>query len=263
MRRMRGRRIAAACGLVLIGLAVVASAGWAGLALSYGEPGAPALLRRAGCAVRRAGLQAALDRAAVAALALAPARGVRSGVHRRPGVVARHRALERSRLADRRGPAALCDHRWRPRDDAPRAQLRLPHGDRLHAGLLRQDLRPAPAHGGGPGRRVLDGAGDRAHVPELRVRRHRAPGHLDRDAQEEGRCILDAQGVLSPVRALLRGGRRTRRDPVAHQLPPRILRRRRPASIASTAISTTPAASSSSTCGTSMRSTRGQSSTTR
>ena len=43
MRRMRGRRIAAACGLVLIGLAVVASAGWAGLALSYGEPGVPAL----------------------------------------------------------------------------------------------------------------------------------------------------------------------------------------------------------------------------
>ena len=41
-----------------------------------------------------------------------------------------------------------------------------------------------------------------------------------RDAQGKGRGLFHDQGLLPPIRTLLRGGRRTRRHPAAHQLPP-------------------------------------------
>ena len=86
----------------------------------------------------------------------------------------------------------------------------------------RFDLRQARRRRSGG--RLLDGAGHRAHLRELRLCRRRPSGHFHRDAQGEGRGLFHRQGLLPPVRALLRGGRRTRRDPAAHQLSPRSAR---------------------------------------
>ena len=78
------------------------------------------------------------------------------------------------------------------------------------------DLRAAGR--GRPDRRLLGGRRDRPRHGELRLRR-RARRVLDRDAQGEGRGLLLARRLLQAVRADLRGRRRARPDPGAHQLP--------------------------------------------
>ena len=128
-------------------------------------------------------------------------------------------SLERPRLGGRERRAAARHDRGRAGHRAQRAQLRLPHRNRLHAGLLRQDAGPEPARRRGPRGHLLDGPGRGAHLPQLRLRRRRASRGVDRDAQGKGRGLLHRQGLLPPVRAVLRGGRRARPDPPAHQLP--------------------------------------------
>ena len=152
-------------------------------------------------------------------------------------------ALERPRLGGRERRAAARHDPGRPGHRAQHPQLRLPQRDRLHPGLLRQDLRPAPARRRGPRGHLLDGAGGRAHLPQLRLRRRRPPGRVHRDAQGKGRGLFHRQGLLPPVRAVLRGGRRARRDPACAPTTART-RRSRCTSTASRAPTPARAASS-------------------
>ena len=96
-------------------------------------------------------------------------------------------AVQRPRLAAGRGDAALRHVRRRHGDHPQHPQLRLPHRDRLHAALLRQDLRSARARQRRPDHRLLGGRRHRARHAELRLRRPRFRHRLDRDAQGEGR----------------------------------------------------------------------------
>ena len=91
--------------------------------------------------------------------------------------------------------------------------------------------------------RPLGIAPHRPHDHELGVRGRPVPGHLDRDTEGEGRAVLRAARVLSPVRARLRGRGRARRRAPAHECPrrgrPRLPARRAPRGRASCCCSAT------------------------
>ena len=111
--------------------------------------------------------------------------------------------------------------RRRPAGAAQRAQLRLPHRDRLHPALGDADLRSLPlteldlfmSYWGSPwiAHTILSWAF--ADGPPLAI-----SIETRRDAH---RGVLGAARVLSRVRDLLRGGGRARSGPAAHQLPGR------------------------------------------
>ena len=94
--------------------------------------------------------------------------------------------------------------------------------DRLHAGVLRQDLRPAQARLGRPGGVLLDGAGDRAHLPQLRLRRSEHLAISIEARKERGEGYSSVQGffrqyelyyVVADERDVIRVRTNYRRDP--------------------------------------------------
>ena len=186
---------------------------WSAGALYFAAPTSPPCARalRGASSHRHGSAGGALH----AALAAAGARGVSRVLHRAPRLVGDARAVQRARLAadvailplvELDGELATVrnirnyDYRSRP----------------ISPALLRQDFRPAQARVGGSLRRVLDGAAYRAHDSQLRLRGQRASRGLDRDAQ--GKNELFGPGRLLPaIRAVLRGCRRARRHPPAHE----------------------------------------------
>src|SRR5262245_4934014 len=121
-----------------------------------------------------------------------------------PRLVFRAAAVERARLAARRRSRGDRRDPWRARGGQQRPQLPLSKRGRSGRAL-----------GGAPGRpredrrprhllRLLGRAADRAYHPQLVVRGRAAPGHLDRDAQDEGPAIFRDRRLLPAVRADLR-----------------------------------------------------------
>ena len=202
---------------VLVGLACIGLLAWMALAV-YFSPLEPAWLR--------AGLTALVPVGAIVALILVrPLRRVPAVILGAFVVVlGAWLAIPPSNERDWQpdvATLALRGHPRGPRDRAQRPERGLPQRDRFQraprgprAGSL---AAPLP----GPLPHLLGIALDRPHHHELGVRGRSVSGHLDRDAQGEGRGVFRATRLLPPVRARLRGRGRARRRAPAHELPRR------------------------------------------
>ncbi len=201
-------------GIACIGLAVTGATLWGALAIYYSPlPGAPLRLALAAAfALGTAGAFLFLRnrRRTLVGFAVAFA-----------AVLLWWASIEPSNERDWQTEVAVLPYATpgrRSRHPAQHPQLRLPHRAGLRGAVRRPDVRPGRAGCGRPDRRLLGGRRDRPRHGELRLR-GRARRVLDRDAQGEGRGLLLARRLLQAVRADLRGRRRARPDPGAHQLP--------------------------------------------
>ncbi len=136
----------------------------------------------------------------------------------RAGRLGKRDAVEQPRLAAGGGRPSLRRDRRRSRDHSQHPKFRLPHRDRLHARVLRPNVRPPATGPRGSCRRLLDGPGHRASVRYLRLRR-RSSGHLRRGAQGSHEAVRDHPRLLPSIRAGVRRGGRARRHSRPDQLP--------------------------------------------